>query len=320
MTFESAGAQPEVRASGPSAANRGLLRNARTAAALTTDHPDLWAPGALAQTAFLGWLPFMLAIVAMPSLGDLGFFWSSMALAPSFPLNLLILAGAVTLSAVAASVLVATGEAALQRGVLNLLGQGTAPVPTPRSLDEDAARLWLAQLVAGLPALAGAAALLTAVGLAAPGDYQSPDLGVPFALRLARDVWPFIVAEVLLVVAGQAYGATLQRALIGARRSLCRAIGAAARDLVRHAIRRVGLVLAGDLLLAAWLPATWALLAVLWAPIGRSLLGGELLESGSALLLVGFVAIWICLLAAGGALQAWVSTLWSLELEEAAWN
>jgi len=34
------------------------------------------------------------------------------------------------------------------------------------------------------------------------------------------------------------------------------------------------------------------------------------------LLLVGFVAIWLCLVAAGGALHGWAATWWSLELEE----
>jgi hypothetical protein len=35
---------------------------------------------------------------------------------------------------------------------------------------------------------------------------------------------------------------------------------------------------------------------------------------------VGFTAIWLCLLAAGGALQAWISTWWSIELREVAWS
>src|SRR5213595_1841542 len=106
MTFE--GAHTATRPGG-APARRGLLGNARSAAMLAADHPELWAAGALAQLAFLGWLPFVVAIVALPGLGDLGLFWSSVALAPSFPLNFLDLAAATVLAVVAASMLVATG-------------------------------------------------------------------------------------------------------------------------------------------------------------------------------------------------------------------
>jgi hypothetical protein len=53
-----------------------------------------------------------------------------------------------------------------------------------------------------------------------------------------------------------------------------------------------------------------ALLRVLWSPIGLQLDVGQI-DPGTALLLVGFVAIWLCLLLGGGALHAWGSLTWT---------
>ena len=53
------------------------------------------------------------------------------------------------------------------------------------------------------------------------------------------------------------------------------------------------------------------LLGVLWAPIGTQLAIGGGFEIGTGLLLLGFVAIWLCLVLAGGALHAWSAATWS---------
>ena len=57
-----------------------------------------------------------------------------------------------------------------------------------------------------------------------------------------------------------------------------------------------------------------ALLRVLWAPIRVELAAGQLVSPQALLLLVGFVAVWLALVLAFGALHAWVSAWWSLEL------
>jgi uncharacterized membrane protein len=57
-----------------------------------------------------------------------------------------------------------------------------------------------------------------------------------------------------------------------------------------------------------------ALLGVLWAPIAAALRGGQLVSPSALLLLVGFVAIWLTIVLAFGALHVWVSLWWSLEL------
>jgi hypothetical protein len=49
---------------------------------------------------------------------------------------------------------------------------------------------------------------------------------------------------------------------------------------------------------------------VLWAPIeSRLALNG--IDAAGMLLLVGFVAIWLCVVLAGGALHAWGSVSWT---------
>ena len=53
---------------------------------------------------------------------------------------------------------------------------------------------------------------------------------------------------------------------------------------------------------------------VLWAPI-ESRLSEEGFGVAVVLLLVGFVAIWLCLVLAGGALHAWGSVSWTRLLE-----
>ncbi|MBW3612780.1 MAG: hypothetical protein KY392_02835 [Chloroflexi bacterium] len=57
------------------------------------------------------------------------------------------------------------------------------------------------------------------------------------------------------------------------------------------------------------------LLRVLWAPIGAQLAIGAGFGVVPVLLLVGFVAIWLCLVLGGGALRAWSSETWTRVLE-----
>jgi hypothetical protein len=303
---------PEPMMDAPAPARRpGFVHSALVAAALASERITLWLPGALAAIAFLGWLPFVLAIVNLPTVGDLGYFGSSLGISPNYPWNVVVLALAGGLAIVAVSIVVATGEAALQRGIEQAAGAD----PGPRSVDDEAARLWVIQVIAAVPAVVVTAVTLLAVAGLAQSEYQSPDIGGSFWYRIARDVWPLLAALLACVVAGQAFGGAAQRAARGrAARAVPGGLAFGLHELRRHPLRLLGLTLFTDLALAAWLGLSWALLHVLWAPIGRAVGHGALLESGSALLLVGFVAIWLCLVAAGGALQAWTSLWWSLEI------
>ena len=281
------------------------------AAQVAADHAELWPPAALAALSAIGWLPFVLAVAPLPSEGDLAFVASSIVLSPSFPLNVVLPATALLGLALSASVLSATGEVVLLRAIDRL--RGIAPIS--RSIDEEAARAWLIRIVASLPALAAAVALLVGVVGVAPGEYQSPDLGQgPFLARLARDVWPLLVLEAAAILVGQAFAAGAVRASVGPQRiSIGRALSEGLRGLRRRPLRRIAIAVGTDAALGAWLVVSWALLRVLWTPIGRQAEDGALLTPASAALLVGFVAIWLCLVAGGGVLHAWSSTWWSLE-------
>jgi len=259
----------------------------------------------------VGWVPFVLAVVPLPSEGDLAFFASSLLLSPSFPLNVVLPGAALICTLLSASVLSATGETVLLRAINRLRGLASAN----RSIDEEVARVWLIRLLASLPALAVTVALLSTVAAVGPGEYQSPDLGRgPLLVRIARDVWPLLGLEVAALVIGQGFAAGAVRASIHVERiSIPRAFGAGLQGLVRHPLRRIGIAIAVYVALAAWLVLTWALMRVLWNPIGRQAETGALLTPASAALLVGFVAIWLCLVAGAGMLHAWSSTWWSLE-------
>lgn len=280
---------------------------------VASDHAELWLPAALAAMSAAGWLPFVLAVVPLPSDGDLAFFASSIVLSPSYPLNVVLPGGALICAVLSATVLSATGEAVLLRAINRLRGLA----PSDRSIDHEAARVWLIRLVAALPALAVAVAILAMIRSVAPGEYQSPDLGRgPLLVRIALDVWPLLVLEFAAIALGQAFAAGAVRASTDAERvSPGRALAAGFRGLLRHPLRRIAVAIGLDVALAAWLALTWGLLRILWIPIGRQAASGALLAPASVALLVGFVAIWLCLVAGAGMLHAWSSTWWSLEVD-----
>lgn len=305
--------EPGSEAARRPAGTPAWAQGAVVAAATAADRPELWIPGALATMAFLGWLPFMLAVAVLPSPGDLAFWGADLATAESFPLNVVLLVVSALLVMIAASILVASGEVALQRAIGRILRLR----PADRSLDDAAARLWVVEVVTAVPALAALAATALGVVAVAPGEYQSPDIGGPLPVRIAEHIWPFVAVALVALVVGVAWGAAAQRAAVGAeRRSLASALAEGLAAVLRHPVRRLGLALATLAVLAAWLAATWALLHLLWSPIGRDLGSGALLDGGTPLLLIGFVAIWLCLVAAGGALHGWASAWWTLELAE----
>ncbi len=75
----------------------------------------------------------------------------------------------------------------------------------------------------------------------------------------------------------------------------------------------MGVVVAGLLLDVLVLVVTTALLSVLWLPIAGALDGGRLATPATLLLLLGFVAIWLGLLLAAGAVHVAVSAWWAIE-------
>jgi hypothetical protein len=290
---------------------RGFWRSSALAARIAGERSDLWIPGALASVAFLGWLPFVGAVVPLPNAADLAFFGADLYTSSRWPVNAVQLVAGTLLVLTAASLLVALGEAALLRRLAR-----NRPV---RSLGDDTARVWLVQLVAALPAIAAAAVLVFAVAAVAPGEYQSPDIGGSLEVRIARDIAPFVAVLLLAIVAGQVLGGTAtQRAASPADVGIGDALSAAVGDIRRDARRLIGLAVVTLLAYAIALLLAFALLRVLWSPIELQLARGQLGGPQTLLLLVGFVAIWLCLLVGIGALHAWASAWWTLELERTA--
>jgi hypothetical protein len=280
----------------------------RIAARVASDHGELWLPGALATMCSIGWLPFVLAVVPAPSDGDLAFLASSVVLSPSFPLNLVLPAIALVATVIAATLLSATGEAVLLRSMGRLQG-----FDSPGPIDDLALRVWLIRAVASVPPLVAAVLLLALIAAVGPGEYQSPDLGRgPLLVRIAADVWPLLVLELVAIIGGLALAMGALRASIRERATLRGAMAAAAHDLLRHPLRRMSQAIVVEAGLATWLVATWALLRLLWVPISRHAQDGTLLGPIS-LLLIGFVAIWLCLVAGAGVLRVWSSAWWFLD-------
>lgn len=282
------------------------LGNAAVAARVAADRGDLWLPGTLGALTYLAWLPLVITVGAAPRTSDLAFLGAGLISSELFPLNVLLIAALVALGILIACLLAALAEASLLRAS----GLGTPG----RSMARELEVTFSVMLVAVLPAVAVGAALISGVAAVAPAEFGAPDLGAPLALRIALRLAPLLAAFALLALLGQAFGAVALRRAVGLRAlPVGEAVKAALRDLVHQPVRRLGLALTSFLadLLAVVLAV--ALLRVLWAPIGADLAGGHLVSPAALLLLVGFVAIWLAVILAFGALHVLFSTWWSLE-------
>ena len=285
----------------------GWLRRGAAALAVASDRGELWPAGTLASLVYLGWLP-LLAVVAPPDAGDLAFFGVSLIASGAYPANVVALAVAAVAGLLLLYLLAVTAEAAL----LQAMAPGREPA-RPRLTGALAVAR-----VASLPAAAAAGALALAIAGQAAGAFTSPDVDTPILLRLVLAVLPFVIILLLAVLLGLVVGAIALRRLLGGEAAgFGAALGGAFRQLRRAPAGPAGVAVVGwlkDLLLLA---VAYALLRVLWAPIG-GLLGPGLPGSPEALLLlVGFVAIWLALLLAGGALHVALSAWWLAELTEA---
>jgi hypothetical protein len=288
---------------------RAWLRRGAIAAQRAADRSDLWPAGALASLAFLGWLPLLLA-VARIDVGDLTFLASSLRASSAFPANVIALGVAIVAGVLLLSLLAAAAQA-------SLIGAAAPPeAGRPPFSHATLAGLTLI-LVCALPAAAATAALLLGSLALVPAEYQSPDLGVPLALRLVGLLSPFLVALVVATLAGQAIGGpALRLALAPAAAPVIVALARSLHELVRRPWSRIGVAtagLVGDLIATA---LTYAVLRVLWAPIATELDRGRLASPETLLLLVGFVGIWLALVLAAGALHVGTSTWWTLELAD----
>jgi len=289
---------------------RAWLRRGVIAAQLAADRSDLWPAGALASLAFLGWLPLLL-VVARPDVSDATFLASSLRASSAFPANVVALGVALVAGVVMLCLLAAAAEAALIRATA-VSAAGHPP------FSQAALVALTVVLICALPAAVATAALLLGAVALVPAEVQSPDLGVPLAVRLAGLLLPFLVGLLLATLAGQAIGgAALRFALAPGAPPIREALARAARELLGGPRGRLGVAAAGLLADLIAVALTYAVLRVLWAPIASELGGGRLASPETLLLLVGFVAIWLALLLAAGALHLAISAWWALELADA---
>lgn len=283
------------------------IGRAVAAARLAGDRADLWIPGALGALAYLAWLPLLAVVAGPPRVGDLAFVGARLFSSSLYPWNVVLLAGAATLVVLIACLVAALGEAAL----LGSLGRSDGR----RSLSHDTGSAFTVILAASLPAAAALAGLVAGAVLVGRAEFGAPDLRGPLLLRILGSLAPLLVVLAAAVLLGQAFGAAAMRRAVGPAAG---SIGAALRgglgDVLRHPTRRIGLALGGTLAELVSLGLAFALLRVLWAPVAVDLAAGRLLSPENLLLLVGFVAIWLALVLVAGALHAWVSAWWSLEL------
>lgn len=285
----------------------GWLRNAGLAWGAAVERPDLWLAASLGSVISLAWLPLVLTVAELPRASDLAFLGAGLLGSSLYPWNVLLLAGMATLVVLGACLLAGLAEAALLRAA----GHGTPG----RSLTRETEAAFSVLLIAWLPVVAVATALVSGVAEVAPVEFGAPDIGGPLALRILGHFVPLVVALVAFVLIGQAFGATAMRRAVGEGAvSVGAALRGGLRDLLTRPLRRLCTALGATLVDLGALALATVMLGQLWAPIRAELAAGRLVSPQALLLLVGFVAVWLALVLAFGALHAWVSAWWSLEL------
>jgi hypothetical protein len=285
---------------------RGWLARGREAFRLAGDRSDLWLAGALGWLVFVGWLPLLL-VVAPPDAEGIEEFGISLYLSQSFPLNAVLLAAGAVAAFVALCLLAAVAEVAIEHAA------------DPRALHPPVGRATISALgillVTAVPVVAAAGLVLGAVLAVAPAEYLSADLATPVLLRIALRILPELGVLVLVLLAMQTFGgAALRISFTHPGQPAVTSLGAALRSILARPWRSVGVPTVGLLVDAVAVAASVGLLRLLWPPIGRGLGDGLRSRPETVLLLLGFVAVWLGLLLAAGALHVAISAWWAMEV------
>ncbi len=273
---------------------RRWLADARTSADEVADRATLWIPGALGWLASVGWLALVVGVAEPPSTAELTFFGARLVTSGLWPWNAIAIVGGAMAIVAAAFVTAASAEAVLLRG-------------TAASLRE-------VLRIAGLGVLCAVPAViaLLATGLVAPAialtEFNSPSPGDP-TMRTAIRLTPLLLAILATAAGGAAIHAAAARRVV-AGMPLPDALGGAPAGLAAGGGAALIHVVVVQVARLAYLALAAVLMRVLWAPIA-SRLGIDGIAPDTALLLVGFVAIWLCLVLGGGALHAWGSRVWT---------
>ena len=139
---------------------RSWLENGAAAARLAGGKGDLWLAGTLGALPWLGWLPLVVTVSAVPRTSDLAFTGADLLSSSLFPLNVILISIVAALAVLVACLVASLAEASLLRA--QALG-------TPdRSMAREVEVTFSVMLLAVLPAVAVGAALVSGVAAVAP--------------------------------------------------------------------------------------------------------------------------------------------------------
>ena len=259
------------------------------------DRPALWLPGALAWLCTIGWAPFVVAVVQPPSVVELTYLGSGFWTSGFWPLNALLVAAGLVAVAVLSLAAASAGNAMLV---------AAAEERAPAAL--DVGRLLGLALIGAIPV----AICLLAIGIGTvavgPAEFTRPEADPDPVVRIGIRLAPLLVLTVLVAIGSSTLAGLAGR---GAMRAADASAGLGAVPRLARRAGRAGLVhlAASTGVGLVTLVLVGMLLTVLWAPIRAALDAGATVDLAGGLLLVGFVAIWLCLVLAGGAVHAWAS-------------
>lgn len=270
------------------------LANSGRAARVAIDRSDLWFFGAVVAFAGAGWIVLLGTVAPPPDAADAAGLGLALAESSWWPWNLVALAVAIVSGLASLLLVIAFGEVAILIGLADPVTDDPPPT-VPRAM----AALGLPALLVGLGALA--------VGwLTTPilfGLVTGPDADAPVLIRAIEAAWPSLVVLGIGIVLAQALGAARlhrpRRALVGTSPGRLRLVAQAVVTLAAFLVFQL---------------VTAVTLAVLWEPLARRLTGAGLTEPTTLVLLLGFVWIWLVLVIMAGAVQAWISAWWEVEL------
>ncbi len=277
-------------------------------ALVALSRPRLWAIGLAGFLARGGVIPFLLPIVALPSVVGVTTFVGPNAVTGAGLSPRFVVLAAATASGSAAWLILGTIVGSLAD--LALVREAARADGEP-ARGGSIARLVCIRLVVLLPlglVVAWGAVRLVEVGyreLVLPGD-----LARPFFLRVLAAAPDVVVLLIVAWLVAELVGAVAVRLAIVEDRSIARAIGGALRSIVRRPLGSLG-VLAGTIggsLIVVGPGLVTASIA--WDGVRRALLGNG--SAPAALLAVGiFVATWTAGLVLAGVAAAWRSAAWS---------
>src|SRR5918996_926480 len=263
-------------------------------ASYVADRSSLWLPGALAWIVTVGWVTLLFGVARPPTIAELTFLGAGIFTSGAWPWNGIAIVVVGLLVAGVAIALASAAEAVILHG-------RRAGVADVRAIDAIG-------VVCAIPLLVTTLALGAAFFPIAPAEFNEPGTDGGPLVRTLRALSPYGAAMLVAAVLGSAIHAAAIRAARGP--DVRSALAAAPVMLGRAGTAAIAQVLALLAARIAYVVLSAILLRVLWAPIEVQL-SAEGIGVVAALMLVGFVAIWLCLVLSGGALHAWGSVSWT---------